>query len=443
LSEVLLRFLSNRLIDLQGDDAKLEKLREAARDVASTLQANPAKAIAFALVAFDPDVSESDPVVLEVVEALKARWPTHVNTFAGTPVMVVRAILLDSLVAAAEVDDRVAIAFAASVRNVLLRLPVSDERAIWIDVVRSIERKVDARAESEWATPSSITVSEFRLGELPKIEIRQKPAKVNRDALIKAIDAAAGPNTSRGTTSGNPVWPQNNPQQWATEFSDRLTQAVADAADSVAAKTNIGDVDFSKPLLELGDAVSQHVRHMLEAVSAATAGLQRRTNLLWWKEALFSPSAQTSYRDLANTDAAVLMAFDLFQSIPTFSPASVAAFLREAVLCVPSVEEGKTYPLHTLIEAADTGTTLQGLRTAARALAPEPVGRGPILSLIGHSRPTLWTDPRGFRDLVGVAREAPISLPDWALWIFRELQALRAITQAPAPSRDHTESVSA
>ena len=36
----------------------------------------------------------------------------------------------------------------------------------------------------------------------------------------------------------------------------------------------------------------------MKAVSGATAGLQRRTNLIWWKETLYSPSARVSYRSM-------------------------------------------------------------------------------------------------------------------------------------------------
>ena len=90
--------------------------------------------------------------------------------------------------------------------------------------------------------------------------------------------------------------------------------------------------------------MSGHLTATLQAVSGATAGLQRRTNLLWWKEALFSPSARMSYRDMSASDAAALMAFDMHRQIPTFSPASVAAFLRETVIALPTVgpEERKS-----------------------------------------------------------------------------------------------------
>ena len=98
------------------------------------------------------------------------------------------------------------------------------------------------------------------------------------------------------------------------------------------------EVDLPAFTTETARAISDHLTKTLQAVSTASAGLQRRTNLLWWKEALFSPSARISYRELSPTDAAVLMAFDMHQQIPTFSPASVAAFLRETVVSLPTLD---------------------------------------------------------------------------------------------------------
>ena len=71
---------------------------------------------------------------------------------------MIRAMLLDALVQAAGDDDKVGVAFVTSARNALPFMEAGNERAIWADVVRDIERRVDARAEAEWAVPSSITV---------------------------------------------------------------------------------------------------------------------------------------------------------------------------------------------------------------------------------------------------------------------------------------------
>lgn len=221
--QILIRFLSAGLINVGGDDAKLDKLKETAADLASTLRKTPSKAPTFALIAFDPEAPADDPVIKEGAEALQKRWATYVNTFSGTPVAVIRAILLDALVQAAEEDEKVGVAFVTSARNALPFMEAGNERAIWADVVADIERRVDARAESEWATPEAISVPALTFTPPGTIEIATSEVSINKAALAKKFEAAAGPNNASGqATSGNQYWPHNNPQAWVTEFGKHM-----------------------------------------------------------------------------------------------------------------------------------------------------------------------------------------------------------------------------
>lgn len=432
--DVLVRFLSKGLINVGGDDAKLEKLRSTASDLAEALKKAPEKAASFSLIAFDPNAPAADPVVNEALEALKNRWATYVNTFAGIPVLVVRAMLLDALAKAAASDDRIGVAFVTSARNALPFMEVGDEKEIWADVVGEIERKVDARAEREWATPESIAVApfSFKAPQAPAPQIIA--AKVDRKAFVPLFQAAAGPASGNTATNGNPHWPQQN-AAWVAEFGTRVNQVVADMVDAVAAKISISGIDVSEPLSQLVTAVTAYVEGTLAAFSGATAGLQRRTGLLWWKEALYSPSARVSYRDLAPDAAAAMMALDLHNQIPTFSPASVAAFLHETVLLVPSAGGATNRSISDLVTMARQSHELAALRTAAAILFPAAQGRGPLLGLIGHPQTPASLSGKEFRDLVGVAADTPLSLAEWATWLFRELQAARAAAEGAEAKR--------
>jgi hypothetical protein len=437
--DVLLRFLSNGLIDVGGDDAKLEKLRATAGDLADFLKKAPSKAAAYALVAFDPQAPADDPVVRETLDALKSRWATYVNTFSGTPIAIVRAMLLEALARAAAKDERIGVAFTTSARNALPFMEAGDERAIWADVVTAIEERVDARAEAEWATPSSITVPAMDF-DVPALQASTvKTARANREHLLERFLAAAGPqyhDPQKGNvaTNGNPHWPQSQ-GQWNFEFSKRMSEAVGEMIDAVVGKTAVEQADLSEPFRALATSVTDYVDSTLKAVSGATAGLQRRTNLLWWKEALFSSSARMSYRDMPPTAAAAQMAFDLHQQVPIFSPASVSAFLFEAVVGLPSVEREKTFAIRDLVSEAQTHGSLAALRGAGADLIGPPEGRGPVMALIAHPDAPAARAEAEFRRLTGVPTDAQLTLPAWATWVFRELQAARAANEGTQTSR--------
>lgn len=425
--DILIRFLGAGLINVGGDDAKLDKLKETAADLAATLKKTPSKAAPFALIAFDPEAPADDPVIKEAIEALQKNWATYVNTFAGTPVAVIRAMLLDALAQAATDDDKVGVAFVTSARNALPFMEAGNERTIWADIVSDIERRVDTRAESDWATPESINVPAMTFSAPSAIEVSTSPTSINKAALAKKLEAAAGPNTLSGqATGGNPYWPHNQPQQWITEFGTRAADAIAEALAAAAEGSQIEPIDLSGPLKGFSQAVSAHVGETLKAVSGATAVLQRRTNLIWWKETLYSPSVRISYRGMPASTAAALMAFDLHEQVPTFSPASVAAFLHETVLSLPSLEPAEGRPIRDLLNEAIESHELTPLREAAMQLFPKPGGRGPILGLVGHwaGRPPL--DDGKFHAQVGVPAATPLTVPQWATWLFRELQAARA-----------------
>ena len=438
--DVLLRFLGKGLINVRGDDDKLGHLRRTAVDLSGALRETPAKATPFALVAFDPHVPVTDPTIIQVEEALRNRWQTYVNTFSGTPVTVLRAMLLDALVRACEQDDVVAVAFVASARNVLPFTEANGEQEIWNETVVEIERKVEERAEREWATPASITIPDLRFDSPSAAEIGIRTRKTQPATLSPKFRAAAGPqsidpNGSQIDTQGNPYWPQSNAGHWAHEFGTRAAQTVAEAINRAVGGLSLEGFDLPGIIGEMTTAFSGHLATTLEAVSQATAGLQRRTNLLWWREALFSTTAGVSYREMPTCDAAVLMAFDMYRHIPTFSPASVSAFLRETVIALPTMDQEQEFPIRQLVERARDTRVLNDLRAEASNLVAAPEGRGSILGLIGHSEAVAQIDHGRFRDLVGVRPDTMLTLPDWSVWMLRELQAARATADSSRPRR--------
>ena len=436
--DVLLEFVNKNLIQLGGDDTKLEKLRQAAADLSGIVEGQPTKTLAFSLAAFDPEVPETDPAVLEAARTLRQRWETYANTFAPTPVAVCRAMLMAGLVQAARNNDAVAVGFSVSARNVLPFMEVGGEQEIWTKIVADVETAVEERAEAEWATPASIELPKINLDPIPFENVIVSGSKVDRNSLAKTLRAAVGPtfvtpqDGKSHPTEGNPHFPDER-EHWVFEFGRRAATAVGDAIDATVEGLPVDGAGLSEATAKLGAAISNHLATTLRAVSNATAGLQRRTDLLWWKEALFSPSARRSYRDIPISEAAALMAFDLHRQIPSFSPASTAAFLRETVMVLPKFKGNQKTAIRALAECASQTQVLAEFRTEAARLVAAPTGRGPLLGLIGHPEILLNIDDQKFRDLVGIKSDSPLSLPDWSTWLLRELQAARTMFEASTP----------
>ncbi|MBK1680408.1 GTPase-associated system all-helical protein GASH [Rhodocyclus tenuis] len=430
--EFLLKFLEAGTIDLKGDDTKLEKLRSTAKDLSTLLRRNPAKTACFTMVAADPQIAATDPTVEEAMAALRKQWETVANAFASRPIGILRAILLDAIVQAARSDDAIAVAFVNTARNAVAHTETLDEAEIWSEAVKEIETKVDARAEAEWATPEMITVDSLQYTPPAPVATDYEAPTVDRDQLKAKIYSAAGP---WGPSNPNQWSPANQPQQWSQEFANKMGIAIAETLDGMAEELAPPPIDLSSPLSMLAKAVTAHIEKALVSFSGATAGLQRRTNLLWWKEALYSPSAHASYLDLPAFEAAALMALDLHEQVPTYSPASVSAFLREAIRCLPVKEShdgDDRREVADLMRDARTADFMLPLRVLAAQYVPAAVGRGPLLSLIGHPGQDLGAvEANALRVLGGVDASTKMTPSEWGTYLFRELQAARATCAGP------------
>lgn len=431
--EIILRFLDIGVVNVGGDDTKLQKLSSAVQELSDLLKKTPVMTTSYTMVAADPNIEATDLTIQDGMAVLKKNWTTVNNTFSGPPVAIIRAMLLDAVVQAARQDDAIATAFVNVARNALTNVELGDEATIWRDVVAEIEAKVDVRAEAEWATPDMITVKALVYKKPGSIVVSSSDSEVNRAALQVSIQSSVG---QQNQTGHNPHWVHQNPQQWGSEFASRLSVTIADAIDTAIANSGVEPIDLGAPLAGLAKAVTDHVDSALAAFSGATAGLQRRTNLLWWKEALYSTSAQKSYRDLPIYEAAAMMALDLHEQVPMYSPASVSAFLQEAIRLLPLEQEHSAATAYALVKNTMTSQVMEPLRALAGQLVADANRRGPILCLLADASAIASLDTLHFQRLSGLNDAMTFSPAAWGGWLFRELQAARATgTSGPGHSR--------
>jgi GTPase-associated system helical domain len=415
LTDILPRFLDLKLFDIGGDDERLARLRAAAGRIAENLKAQRQRAPQSVMVALDPRVSGDDPVLVDVAAAVSEQWTTYLSVFADRPVIMFRAILMEAIRLAQEDDAGIAAAAAFTARNLLPRLAIGAEKDIVRDVLGRSDELMAPEIDADWRVPSSASAS------VEGVPVPAKMAKLDRKVLLTKIEAAVGPQAEKGEalTSPNQHWP-NAGQPWSNQFSPRMTTAIAESVDAMA------DV--------VSNAWAKRDQAMGEAMSAAQASpgamqiLDRRLNLVWWRQSLYSPSARRGYREMPPLAAAAQMASDVFRSVPPFSPQSVEYFLREAVVEVVGEKKGRTASDSFRQVAAE----LIKLRAqTALGLPKAAVGkscRRPLISLLCDEN----CDAGDIERALGVPDSAKISLADLAVWILRELLAHAAVESAAA-----------
>jgi GTPase-associated system helical domain len=416
-SDILQRFLSRKLFDIGPDDTRLDRLRKAADELASSLLKARSPAVTYALVAFDPEVPVDEPVLSEIGALVEKHWNTYRSCFSDVPRPLFRAILLEALRQGQEKDSAIAAAVALISRNVLPHFGVESEREVWNDVILSAEARTEERAENEWSTDSnqlsqaSATTAKQASSALPKID---------RAELGKKLHSASGPQNAQGQAlpEPNPHW-SNSPQAWAQEFASRASNGIADVVDKAIEQS-------ANQTKSLGTLLGQQVNELSARVGSSSVGLRRRCDLLWWKEATYSPLIKDSYRSVSTESAAVLMAFDLHGRVPAYCPESVEHFLRETVLELIGGRGTTKQETKSLSEILAEFAKDSPARLRESALLPlrKPNGRRPLVSYLAEVGVPGSLENKPFVAAVGLDPNVPFALPDFSVWLFRELQAI-------------------
>lgn len=412
------RFLEKGLLDLQGNDQWYGHITSTASSLSTYLRANPDHIIPFTYAALVPKVADQNPAIVKTVSLLKEEWKTYASISMGSPKVMLRAIILEALLQNASSDDPTKSLLALLLTSTLPHLSVGKEEEVWTKALDELLSAVETNAEATWTVPSQITVPPFPRIDVPAVRFSVKAGEVDQEALLQGIHAAAGPAYADGKqTSGNPHWP-NAAELWSYEFAPRAASAIGEAISKATnAKTGLAKPEA---LVEaLTGAIATYLESFALNLASTTHGVEMRSRLLWWKEALVSPSARISYREVDPKAAPGLMAYDYQAVLPSLAPASVTVFLTETVRTLQSDEEAS--PLVEWFQALAVSPHAEALRATIRETTFAE-GYRPLVSLVVADE--LGTASITKRTVF--SPDLPITASQLSQLVFLELQALKA-----------------
>ena len=427
------RFLEKGLLDLKGNDEWYGHITLTAKSLSTYLRANPEEMVPFTYAALLPDVGDKDPAIEKTLGLLKARWKTYASVSMASPKVMLRAIILDALIANAESDDTTKSALALLLASVLPHLSVGKEKEVWKTALDDLLCAVERKAEVAWTVPSRISVPVFPKINVPTIRFSVKAGEFNKQALEKGMYAAAGPSDAQGQpTSGNEHW-SNQQESWSHEFAPLAASAISKAI-SAATGTNTGSANTKALAEALTGAIVNHLESFVGQIASTTHGVEMRSRLLWWKEALVSPSARVSYRDIDRQAVPGLMAYDYQAVLPSLAPASVSAFLLETVRTLQP--DNGAEPLVEWLQALAEEPHAEALREAIREIAFAD-GYRPLVSLVILDEP----GAKSIKDRTVFAPDLLLTAGQFGLLIFLELQAMKATKEVvPFAAEETSES---
>jgi len=334
-------FLKAGLIPIGGDDEVYKKLTAASKKLVEILKADKAKVINYTLVAIDSNITENEPVLVEVENIVTEEWKLIRSQFTEMPISIYRGIILQALEDLGSKDVVVAAAIWHSSCNLFSLLPRKErESDILYKFLHAMGDVAETKAIEDWSInkePKGIRLPAFNL------EIQKTPASVDLKELTDYLIAASGPSGEDGVARANPnpYWPNNN-HNWAYQFSPRaakgITSSVNKALTAQNNATNLFIESFQKQATEYFTKLKTDVSVALKESIQSSVAVEQRSQLLWWKETLYSKTLRKSYRELDEFENAIAMAYDLYNILPKHCPTSVMYILKETYNTIHSAK---------------------------------------------------------------------------------------------------------
>lgn len=346
-----------------SDDANFEKIKKVSIELATRISKDKSKILAYSLVAFDPEISADNNYIIEVKKLIIEIWPTFSSSSKDTKLTIIRAIILESLeITSKEISYACIIWF--TIRNSFRHFSLGREEKILSTFVKQLGNRIEAKVSDSWSFSPDHEI------DISKVA----------STLIKPSDLAKWMDDSI------PTGTRNRPDLINKALQGHLLDL------------KLNQVQF------------------LNVLSL----MQMRTQLLWWKEAGYSPLLRGSYKGVNNGQLQLTLALDYSNFIPEMYPMSVDYFLLETHKYFSKVEDKKTKILDFL-------KMIEQCSFELKKNISEFVSDNDRISFANFIQGLVYGkyEAKQFKKLVGVADTAELYLEEFALWLFHDLHSIK------------------
>lgn len=415
----LQQFLDARLFILGEDNSQYQNIISTVPIVKKNLSKEKVSLISFVLLALDSSDNLHDPLLEEVEDALKRKWPTLRNKFPDQPITLLRAIIIEALtqIAKENIDKAATIYLSGALYFTYLKKgQESNILSGWLlELGGLLEEKAVTRWGLIWETPSlkipRLTLPEFRL------EVSGANGAKLKEGMKESV--ANGKNITNGSYNSGPVT-----DQWADLFSDKASKAIMTAVQSGLQDygSAFKNYDLTTPFNNFATEFKQSLNGFINVLFENNERLNLRTNLLWWKEALYSHSQKMSYRQISINAGPIVLANDLAELVPSIYPTAVDYFLKETTCEVYEDSEKSLSEWIDLMLASSGKHILQSITTKGEI----PAVRVNLLIYL-HLVAINIENISNLEKRTGLDPLMMVKLTDLTVYLFHDLQANKLI----------------
>lgn len=422
MPETLLQtYLNNQFIKT-SDDGNISSLKKATTEVVKKLEKKKEKIIPFTLVAIDPLISEDDPVVLEVERIIIQKWSAFKNSVVATndkSITYIRAVILQALSQIAKEEDSAAIIWL-SARNSIKYYKLSQENEVLSEFFLSIGNRIETSAQKAWSSRIDVQLPDFTLPEH-----KTKNAIVSQPYLTQRLKAAAGLSSldeneaAKKYDNSNRFWTNSN-QNWTHDFGKIAGEALATAFNKALAIQNQSINDVNNSVGKNLELLVSYIESIGGEISSGIEASNLRSNLLWWKEALFSNNLKKSYREMNAISTVIAMALDLAEMVSPIYPLSVDYFLKETLKGIYPDEVDQEVNVEKFIQ--ESKQMPEACMELIDGISNKTDGRK--LFFVALSNNVSDTSYNIYSE-TGLSKDDKVTLGDLAVWFLHDLQAIK------------------
>ncbi|HTF97449.1 MAG TPA: GTPase-associated system all-helical protein GASH [Cellvibrio sp.] len=424
---ILQTYLNEQHIKTYAQE-NIESLQKAVKEVEKHLTKKGAKSnlISFTLVALDPMVKDSDPVVQQVEAIIIKNWSVFKNSVTATndkSTTYVRAVILESLHQISKDDASNAALVWLTARDVIGYYQLNGEGHAIRELLQELADRVEESGQAAWKISQKLQVKKVKGVEISISAV--KAAQIDEESLkVHLLDAMVHSGWSHNAGGGkNPYSQGHNNYQWSQFMAENSAKGITEVVDSALSQQAESLSTISSSIQKSLDNYFTQLQPFFEdlnnsIINSITAN-NKRSELLWWKQSLYSRSLNASYRSLDQLSAAVCMAHDLAEQVEPIYPESLDYLLRETLKEVHGDQVAEVQPLTDWLERSLS--LHENIQSLLKAYTEHGEQRKPLLNawanvLISGEATSFFTE-------TGIDKKAKLTASDLAVWLFHGLQA--------------------
>jgi len=242
--------------------------------------------------------------------------------------------------------------------------------------------------------------------------------------------AASGPSGADGQArpDPNPYW-SNQQQHWSHQFAPRATKGIVAVVNGTltlqTASINKNTEVLQSSLTTFFATLGKNMQAALKDSIQSSVAVERRSQLLWWKETLYSKKTHGSYRKLSAFECSIAMAFDLYYLLPDLYPVSVDYILKEAFAHIHgcSNEKIKLVDLLNELDKVSNKSFLE-IFFSNETVSTGRTDLSSFMKRIIHSKLDIKTE---LIAALGINPEKTVSYEELSVWLLHSLSALHLV----------------